>query len=266
MATDELTTLERDFLDLAPRISRDAAFRRTLRAELARRAAPAAPSRIRSRPALAAAAAAALAIAAAIVVLGWSGAGGPEPAAAGVLDRAREALTPPPDTIAHVKLVGRGGIDHESWQLTSPPYSARWAGTLGGGPEVADDGTTQSVYDGKAGAIYTRPSPEPLRLSGPLAQIRADLAIGRARLAGTTAIAGARVYRAVLPHGFVAYLDPKTYRPSFIDYPTARGVVRMRVVALEYLPRTPRTVPLLSLAAQHPGARVEENPGAWSGK
>jgi hypothetical protein len=34
----------------------------------------------------------------------------------------------------------------------------------------------------------------------------------------------------------------------------------------EYLPKTDRTLPLLSLAAQHPGARVEENPDAWLGK
>ena len=183
-----------------------------------------------------------------------------------MLDLARCALTPPPNTIVHVRLVGRGGVDHESWQLTSPPYAARWAGTLGGGPETADDGTKQYVYDERAEAIYRRPSPEPLRLSGPLSQIRADLASGKARLAGTTTIAGARVYKATLPYGFVAYLDPKTYRPSFIDYPTGRGVVRMRVVALEYLRKTPRTLAELSLPAQHPGARVEANPDAWGGK
>jgi hypothetical protein len=54
----------------------------------------------------------------------------------------------------------------------------------------------------------------------------------------------------------------KTGRPAFVDYPTGQGVVRLRVVALEYLRRTSDTLRLLSLPAQHPGARVEANPAA----
>ena len=42
--------------------------------------------------------------------------------------------------------------------------------------------------------------------------------------------------------------------------------MRLRVVALEYLRRTPDTLRLLSLPAQHPGARVEANPAASGAK
>jgi hypothetical protein len=40
----------------------------------------------------------------------------------------------------------------------------------------------------------------------------------------------------------------------------------LRVVALEYLPKTAATLRLLSLPAQHPEARVKVNPAAWNGK
>ena len=42
--------------------------------------------------------------------------------------------------------------------------------------------------------------------------------------------------------------------------------MRLRVVALEYLPKTPATMRLLSLPAHHPGARVQSSPAAWNGK
>jgi hypothetical protein len=183
-----------------------------------------------------------------------------------VLDRALDALTPPANTIAHVKLVAAHGVFHEWWQLTSRPFAGRWTGTLGGGPEVANDGKKEYVYDEGANAIYTRGGASPPGLSSPLAQIRADLAGGRARALGSRTVGGATVNVVALPHGFVAYLDPKTSRPSFVDYPTRGGLVRLRVVALEYLPRTPDALRLLSLTAQHPDARVAANAAAWGGK
>ncbi len=50
------------------------------------------------------------------------------------------------------------------------------------------------------------------------------------------------------------------------EYPTHSGLVQLRVVALEYLPRTAETMRSLSLAAQHPGVPVESNPAARGGK
>jgi hypothetical protein len=270
MTTSDETRIERDLIELARPSPRDDAFARSLRGELAERTVGGRSERKRARPLLrwrllAIGTAVALAAAAAAMVLGTRGTGGPETAAAGVLAHARQALTPPANRIVHVKLVG-AGVFHESWQLTSPPHSARWIGTLGGGPEISDDGTNEYLYDGPANTIYSRPSVAPLHLTGPLSQIRADLASGAAHVAGTATIDGRQLHVVRLPHGFVAYIDPSTYRPRFVDYPTGRGVVRLRVAALEYLPKTAATLPLLSLQAQHPEARVKLDPSAWNGK
>jgi hypothetical protein len=267
-----LGRVEHDLAELARPSPRDDAFRVALRGELAERIGPRRPSpaprrRLGRRPALVASALAAAAIAATLLLVGTRGAGGPEPASAGVIQLAQRALTPPANSILHVKLVSvDDGLTSESWQLTRPPYSARWSGDLGGGPEVANDGKTEFVFDEDANAIYTRRTTEPLRLSGPVAEVRSLLDSGRARLTGKTTIDGSPVHRISLQYGQVAYVDTATYRPLFIDSRDHGGPVRLRVVELEYLPQTEKTTRLLSLPAQHPRARVRENPAAWGSK
>jgi hypothetical protein len=226
----------------------------------------------RRRPATLAAAALAIAAAVAIVLVGTRGTGAPEVASAAVIAHTAQVLTPPPDRILHVKLVSEvhggvmeGGGYSESWQLTSGSHAGRWIGTFAGGPQFANDGKTEFMYDGKR-RIYTRPNSSPLQLSDPLALVREDLDNGK------TTIEGASVYKISLPDGYVGYFDTKTYRPLFVDSPTsgpsaASGkLIRMRVAAMEYLQPTPANRRLLSLTAQHPGARVEANPAAWQGK
>jgi hypothetical protein len=166
--------------------------------------------------------------------------------------------------------VMEGGGYQESWQLTSGSHASRFIGTFAGGPESANDGKTEFMYDGKT--IHTRPNSAPLEFSDPLAQVRENLDNGKARMLGETTIEGASVYKISLPDGYVGYFDTKTYRPLFLDSPTsgptaASGkLIRMRVVAMEYLQPTPANRRLLSLTAQHPGARVEKDPAAWQGK
>src|SRR5262249_7276924 len=135
----------------------------------------------RRRAAMVAAAAVAIAASAAITLIGARGSGGPEGAAAAVIADARAALTPPPNRILHVRLVSEvdggvmaGGGYQESWQLTSGSHAARFIGTFGGGPESANDGKTEYMYNGKA-TIYTRPNSVPLQLSDPLATVRDEL-------------------------------------------------------------------------------------------
>lgn len=282
-----LSLLEHDLAELARPTRRDGSFKRELRADLAARVGHVEHPR-GSRPRLVprrwsvrfAAAALALAIAAAvaIVLVGARGNSTPEVASAAVIAHTAQALTPPPNRILHVKLVSEvhggvmeGGGYQESWQLTSGSHAARWIGTFGGGPESANDGKTESMYDGK-NTINTRPNSTPLELSDPLALVRENLDNGKARMLGETTIEGASVYRISLPYGYVGYFDTKTYRPLFLDSPTsgpsaASGkLIRMRVVTMEYLRPTPANRRLLSLTAQHPGARVEKNPAAWQGK
>jgi hypothetical protein len=280
-----LSLLEQDLADLALPSPDDARFRRELRADLAGRTGQVELPRrrrprlaLRRRPAAVAAAALAIAAAFAVVLVGTRETGGPGVAAAAVIAHARLALAPPPNRILHEKVVSEvhggvmaGGGYSESWQLTSQPYSARWIGTFAGGPETANDGTTEYLYDGKH-TIYTRPSSAPLQLSSTLAQLRENLDSGRAHVVGETTIEGASVYEISLPYGYIGYFDTRTYRPLFLDSPTsgpsaASGrKIRMRVVTMEYLHPTPANLRLLSLTAQHPGASVEEDPGAWGGK
>jgi hypothetical protein len=279
-----LSVLEDELADLARPSPRDGSFRLELRAKLAARAGrlerpqrsrPRFPLRRRTATAGAAVLAAAAAVAVVLVLVGTHGTDGPGVAAAAVITHARQALTPPPNRILHVKLVSEGhGIEggyQESWQLTSRPHSARWIGTFGGDPESANDGTTEYIYDGKK-TISTRPNSAPLQLSSPLALLKEKLDSGRAHLVGETTLGGVSVYKIALPYGYVGYFETKTYRPLFIDSPTsgpsaATGrLVRMRVVTMEYLRPTPTNLRLLSLAAQHPGATVEENPAARGGK
>jgi hypothetical protein len=279
-----LSLLEHDLTELARPTPRDGSFRLELRADLATRMGHVElPQRRRPRlalgrkPAVLAAAVLAIAAAVAVVLVGTRGTGGPEVAAAAVIAHASQALTPPPNRILHVKLVSEakggvmaGGGYQESWQLTSQPYSARWRGTFAGGPEMANDGQTEYMYDGHT--IYTKPNSAPLQLSSELALVKESLDSGKARMVGETTIEGASVYEIALPYGYVGYFETKTYRPLFLDSPASgpdarRGKLwRLRVVTMEYLRPTPANLRLLSLTAQHPAAKVEEDPGAWGGK
>jgi len=57
-----------------------------------------------------------------LVLAGGDGSGGPAPADAAIIRHARSAITPPPGSILHAKLVGSGAaVGAESWALTSPP-------------------------------------------------------------------------------------------------------------------------------------------------
>jgi hypothetical protein len=57
-----------------------------------------------------------------------------------------------------------------------------------------------------------------------------------------------------------------SYRPLLLDDPQRDGtVIRLRVVAFEYLPQTSANLLLVSLAARHPGARVVLDPASKPG-
>jgi hypothetical protein len=59
----------------------------------------------------------------------------------------------------------------------------------------------------------------------------------------------------------VGYFDKNDYRPRYLDDPQQSGPpVRLMVAAFEYLPMTPANRALLSVASQHPNARIESGP------
>lgn len=261
--------LERDLRALAAAQPGDDRFRLELRARVA--PAPARSDRRRPRLRLtlsAAAAVVAAAAAVAIAFVGVGGSGGPSAADAAILHRTLAAVTAPADTILHMKTVDQqGGTQFvgEWWQQSSPPYASRGSkGPVGQAGEFADDGTTSSFYDPAANTIYEHPDSGPATFTDPVSLIRQQLADGRATLAGTTTIDGRSLYEIQLAGGVTAYVDRSSYIPAYLDEPQRNGsVARLQVVVYEYLPATPQNLQLLSITAEHPGARVDANPNDW---
>jgi hypothetical protein len=272
---DDLDLLRRFRSDLdPPAADRAARARRALLdaidAAPGRRRSPL-PLRWQGRPGLAALVSLpAAAAVAAVVLVGTAGEAGPSVADAAIIHRADAALSPPPNAILHTKLVG-AGVGAESWQLTSPPYTVvGMKGPLGQQQEQGSEGTTSSVYDPTSNTIQQHAGSSPVTFDDPLAQVRQELHAGRAEVLGSTTTDGVPTYKIRFESngGFssdslVAYVDKHTYRPILLSDPQRDGtIVQLRVVALEYLPRTPANLRLLSLTARHPGARVVVDSGS----
>ena len=171
-------------------------------------------------------------------------------------------MTPPAGEILHTKVLAtQNGTTfvNEVWRQTAPPYASR---AIKDQMEFSDNGTTSFYYDPATNTIYERPdsSPRPA-FTDPVARIRRELASGQAQVIGTVVIDGTSLYKIDLPRGFVGYFDTSNYAPRYVDALRRGGtVVRFRVEVYEYLPMTPANRDLLSVTAQHPGARIDTNP------
>jgi hypothetical protein len=271
----DLRVLERHLSNLAEPRVQDESVRLALRDDLAARLRAGPPRRRRPlRTALAsAAAAAAVAAIALFATVGTTGSAGPATADAAVIHLALRAVTPPANAILHESVVGEQNgvaVAAEGWQQTSPPYASRGIkGPTGHQGEFADDGRTSFEYDAQTNTIYEQTDSSPPTFADPISQVRQELAAHRAQFAGTTVIDGVSLYKIDLPAGLVGYFDESDYQPRYLDDPQRDGsIVRLRVVAYEYLPMTPSNRALLSMTAQHPGARVVigPDPGYSSGK
>ena len=274
----DLRLLERDLRELSGPVEDDERIRLAVREQLAASLQPRPPRRLPGRRrrvpvriVLGATAVAAIATVALLTIVGPAGSGGPTVADAAIVRHALNAVTPPADQILHVKVVGEQNgvrIAAETWQQTSAPYAARGVkGEMGRQGEFGDDGRTSLQYDPGTNTIYEQPDSSPPTFADPISQIRQDLASGQAHTEGTVAIDGVSLYKIDLPHGMVGFFDAGDYRPRYLDDPQRDGsVVRLRVVAYEYLPMTSSNRELLSVTAQHPSARVETGSGGGSGK
>jgi hypothetical protein len=257
----------------APDDERMAGARSTLLAAVASGSAPAPPRRVLTRPRLTALVSLpALAAVAAMVILATVGGGSADSAGAAIIRHARAAMTAPADAILHTEVISSQGFGAYTYELTSSPYSYLAAkGQVGASErEEAGDGTTGSYYDPTTNTIHEMPSAGRLTFDDPLAQIRQALRDGRARWIGTAQVDGVATYKIQLAgkDGFssdslVAYVDRHTYRPIALDDPQSDGsIVRLRVVAFEYLPATASNLGLLRLTDRHPTARVVMDPAS----
>jgi hypothetical protein len=258
MTTEEL---ERDLQRLAEPREADERLRLAIRARLGEQMLARPRRRLKPRVGFGWAASAA-ATTAAIVALSWpGGSAAPSAADAAIIRHALQAITLPANTIVHVKETGvQDGtpVAAEWWQQTSPPHALRLIkGPVGRQEETADDATTSFQYDPATNTVVETPASAAPALVDPIAGVREQLAHGDAHVAGRATIDGKTMYKIELPTGVVAYFDTTDYRPMYLDNPQRDGsVVRTRVVTYEELPMTPDNAKLLSVRAQHPGARV----------
>jgi hypothetical protein len=265
----QLEVLERDLHRLAEPRDEDERVRLAVRRQLAARVASGPRRRPSMRIALGAAAVAAAAAAIAVVTgIGTSGSGGPAVADAAVIHHALTAVTGPPNTIIHEKLIGvQNGVPVEAewWQETTPPYASRLIkGPVGHEGEVSDNGTTSLEYNAGTNTITEQRDSSPLTPIDPISQVRQELASGQAHVAGTVAMGGCSLYKINLPDGLIGYFNTTNYQPRYVDDPQRDGsVVRLRVAAYDHLPMTASSRTLLSVTAQHPTARIVA--GATSG-
>ena len=256
----DLELLERDLRQLAEPREDDERIRLAVREQLGARIRPPRRRRVPRRIAVTATAvsAAAAAVLVLVVVVGTGGSGGPSVADAAVIHRALTAVTPPAGDILHTRLTGvHGGVTftNEVWQQTAPPYAGR---AIKDHEEFSNNATSASEYDPATNTVYEQPnSSPPTPFTDPIAKIRQELASGQAQVDGTVVIDGASLYKVDMPNGMVGYFDTRNYAPRYVDVPQ---VGRLRVVVYEYLPMTPANQDLLSVAAQHPGARIDTNP------
>jgi hypothetical protein len=275
MTTDEL---ERDLAELAGPRDGDEDLRRATRSTLRDQLQARPARRRRRRLALPTAAVAATALAAGVLaVLGTGRFGGPSSADAAILAHVTGAMNPPANIIVHVSETGTlpdgTRVAAEWWQGTDPPYAKRVIkGPVGDLHEGASDGTTSSLYDAGTNTIYQQPEAGPSTLVDPVESVRAELADGTAHVAGTVTIDGQSLYKIELSNDLVGYFDQTDYRPVYLDNGQRDGtVVRTRVTTYEELPLTSASQELLSITAQHPGAKVEsgpppDSPGTGSGQ
>jgi hypothetical protein len=239
-----------------------ASERQALRKQLVGRLRPRPRQRLRMRIFAGVSAVSAAAAVALLALAGSTGSGGPAAADAAIIHHALRAVTPPAGEILHTKVVGtQNGVTFtaEVWRQTAPPYAGR---AIKDQVEFSDNGTTSFEYDPASNTIYERPdsSPRPAP-NDPVAQVRQELASGQAQVDGTVVIDGTSLYKIDLPRGFVGYFDTSNYAPRYVDAPQRDGtVVRFRVEVYEYLPMTSANQGLLSVTAEHPGARIDTNP------
>jgi len=260
MTTDQI---ERDLRTIAVPRDTDERLRDATRARLDEQLLVHPRRRPKVRIALGWAAVAGVATAAVLVSIGGpGGSAGPAAADAAILRHALRSMTAPANMIVHVKETGfQDGtpVGVEWWQQTSPPHALRMIKGAGGQQvEGAEDGTTSFQYDPATNTIAETPDATAPALVDPIEGVRDQLATGGAQVAGTATIDGVSLYKIELPTGVTAYFDTTDYRPMYLDNPQGDGsIVRTRVVIYEELPMTPDTAKLLSIAAQHPGSRVQ---------
>jgi hypothetical protein len=130
------------------------------------------------------------------------------------------------------------------------------------------DGTSQVQILGSAEHpnTYRMKITPALRVPSTTAQIQSQLKAGKLKVAGPTTIDGRKAIKLTSSHGPYGYeydVAPGTYYPIRQVF-RSRGIT-VTTIYSEYrvLPATPANQQLLSLAARHPGARIDHTPADY---
>jgi outer membrane lipoprotein-sorting protein len=185
-------------------------------------------------------------------------------AQAAILRHIAAALTTPPGMILHERAIVSGNAaELRLYELWAQADMQRIR-VIKSGRDFSWDGSTFASYDAAANTITVKPN------SQPPARPTVDYAVtlrelvesGKARIDRTTTIGGVAAYElsatatsAVLPGGTTAYVSTTDYHPLIIDY-RDNGGATITYQKYEYLPGTSANLALLSLAAQHPAAKL----------
>jgi hypothetical protein len=206
------------------------------------------------------------------LVLGTGG--GMSPADAAILTGAEGALSPPPNTVMHVRAMVTVGTDpaqpYELWATDTTfrviKEGVEFAGNVNGSTTSNYDAATNTITTG----IYHPPNHAPVDQP---ATIRSLIASGQAQVTGSTVVDGvpADVLSLTnLPVGSglvdgtfdVAKSD---YRPLLVQTTVGGSPETVHFETYEYLPATAANLSLLDLSAQHPGATVRNGAGTGGG-
>jgi hypothetical protein len=236
------------------------------------------------RRALAGALVALLGAALVLAIRPWGG----DPASAGLLQRVRLAVTPPPHTVEHIRQVQHQGssvVTTESWQSIDDPGMLRWRQTTSaGGSWLMEQSSTlsqQQWFDPDHDRVLRVPLvPAQVRASWPEAGPRVEfdptvsfaaaLRRGDAHLAGHSTIDGKAVTQIRWPVDPVRdpgslnilYVDTGTGAPVAYDWgggkldATGGVVARQRFSAYEFVAESAETDRALSVRASHPDAAL----------
>lgn len=205
-----------------------------------------------------------------------------------VVERATAALTSSEGAVLHVVAVSSAGNTISSrielWQQTRPPYDQRLIASVGSRQyEVATiDGSTR-LYDPSTNTITSAPRagvntkqlpPAKADASKPIGnpvdagadpfrgKILALLESGKAEEAGRITIDGRQAIRMVSTMRDMELLvDAQSYEPVEWRFTTNGVRTTTRFPTYEHL--GPESLPSLSLTAQHPDARIDNDPAAY---
>ncbi len=130
------------------------------------------------------------------------------------------------------------------------------------------DGTSQVQILGSPEhpSTYRMTIAPAFRVTPTTAEIQAQLKAGKLKVAGSTTVDGRKAIRLTSvrgPYRYEYYVAPGTYYP--IKQVLQSRAITITTIYSEYrvLPATPANQRLLSLAARHPGARIDHNPADY---